>query len=125
MNDLSWVKNLPRDIQLHIISFLDIDLRRALGVFNRINASHITDFALQYNKIPKIMHAKFDASYEACVDLGLYQMVRLYLQDQRILYYLIEDRERLIYFQSHTYNIYTNIHTIQRAIELPYLYFFN
>lgn len=125
MNNVSWVKELPRDIQLHIISFLDIDSRILLGVYNRISSSQIADFASQYAKIPKIVHAKFDDNYEACVDLGLYQMVRLYLQDQRVLYYLIEDKDRLIYFQSHAYNIYTSIHTIQRAIELPYLYFFN
>lgn len=50
---VDFVKNLPRDVQLHIIKFLDLESRRALNIYSKLKIPE--DIIIKLQSIPKII----------------------------------------------------------------------
>lgn len=59
---ISKIHTLPTDIQWKIASYLDIDSRRVLGVYNKVIPELYLKFDELYKRIPKIRKASWGGS---------------------------------------------------------------
>jgi hypothetical protein len=66
MQTTRWVHQLPQDIQMLIISHLDIDSRRALGVYGKLLVTE--DLKAKLGNLPKIQKSCWWGG--CCVHLG-------------------------------------------------------
>lgn len=91
MSDLAQlVSNMPRELQMRIIKHMDIDSRRALGIYTKLSIP--SDLIRKLNAIPKIQNTE---NY-AIAYLG--DMYRLYHQLQVIS---LDDYDHYSYYVCH------------------------